>query len=404
MKTIYMDNNATTKVDAQVVDAMLPFFSETYGNPSSVHTFGGNVGRHIQEAREKVAALINATADEIVFTSCGTESDSTAIRAAIASYPERKHIVTSRVEHPAVKNLCEHLAKNGYRITFVPVDREGILDLDKLFTSLSDDTAIVSIMWANNETGVIFPIEEIAQVVKAKGIPFHTDAVQAVGKIPVDMRSIPVDLLSLSGHKIHAPKGVGALFIRKGTRFAPFLIGGHQEKGRRGGTENVASIMGLGKASELAAAHLAEAMPRLAQLRDRLETGLLKRIPNAMINGTTAHRLPNTTSISFEFVEGESILLMMDTLGICASSGSACTSGSLEPSHVLRAMGVPFTAAHGSIRFSLSSYNTQEEVDFIIENLPPIIANLRRMSPFWNQSQGGAQDTASFGDGTCVVR
>jgi cysteine desulfurase len=405
MKTIYMDNNATTRVDPQVVDAMLPFFSEAYGNPSSVHTFGGNVGRHVKEAREKVAALINATPDEIVFVSCGTESDSTAIRAAIASYPDRKHIVTTRVEHPAVKNLCEHLAKNGYRVTFVPVDREGNLDLDRLYASLSDDTAVVSIMWANNETGVLFPIEEIAQTVQGKGILLHTDAVQAVGKVPVDMRSSAVDLLSLSGHKIHAPKGVGALYVRKGTRFAPFLIGGHQEKGRRGGTENVASIIGLGKASELAAAHLSEEMPRLAKLRDSLETGLLNNIPSAMVNGTTLQRLPNTTSISFEYVEGESILLMMDTLGICASSGSACTSGSLEPSHVLRAMGVPFTAAHGSIRFSLSIYNTAEEVDYVIEKLPPIIANLRKMSPFWNQSAGNAQGAPGpFGNGSCVAR
>ena len=387
MKPIYMDNNATTKVDPQVVETMLPFFSEAYGNPSSVHTFGGNVGGSIKQARAQVASLINAEPEEIVFTSCGTESDSTAIRAAIASYPDRKHVITTRVEHPAVKNLGEHLSKNGYRVTFVPVDREGNLDLDYLYAHLSDDTAIVSIMWANNETGVVFPVEEITRVVKSKGIPFHTDAVQAVGKIPVDVKATPVDMLALSGHKIHAPKGVGALYIRKGTRYAPFMLGGHQEKGRRGGTENVASIVGLGKASELAAVQLEKEMARVAGLRDKLEKELLSRIPNAMVNGTTAHRLPNTTSISFEYVEGESILLMMDTLGICASSGSACTSGSLEPSHVLRAMGVPFTAAHGSIRFSLSTYNTEEEVDFIIENLPPLIANLRKMSPFWNQAQ-----------------
>jgi cysteine desulfurase len=386
MKTIYMDNNATTKVDPQVVEAMLPFFSEAYGNPSSVHTFGGNVGKSINQARAQVAALINAEPEEIVFTGCGTESDSTAIRAAIASYPDRKHIITTRVEHPAVKNLAEHLGKRGYRVTFVPVDRQGNLDLDYLYAHLSDDTAIVSIMWANNETGVVFPIEEITRVVRSKGIPFHTDAVQVVGKVPVDVKATPVDMLALSGHKLHAPKGVGALYIRKGTRYAPFMLGGHQEKGRRGGTENVASIVGMGKASELAAELPEKEMPRVAGLRDRLETELLARIPNAMVNGTTAHRLPNTTSISFEYVEGESILLMMDTLGICASSGSACTSGSLEPSHVLRAMGVPFTAAHGSIRFSLSTYNTDEEVDFVIENLPPLIANLRQMSPFWNQS------------------
>jgi len=386
MKTIYMDNNATTRVDPQVVEAMLPYFSEAYGNPSSVHAFGGNVGGSIKAARDQVANLINAAPEEIVFTSCGTESDSTAIRAAIASYPDRKHIVTTRVEHPAVKNLCEHLAKNGYRVTFVPVDRDGNLDLDYLFANLSDDTAIVSIMWANNETGVMFPIEEIVPAVQARGIMFHTDAVQAVGKVPVDVKKVTVDMLSLSGHKIHAPKGIGVLYVRKGTRYAPFMIGGHQEKGRRGGTENVASIVGLGKASELAAGQIQDQMPRVAKLRDRLEKELLASIPNAMVNGTTERRLPNTTSISFEYVEGESILLMMDTLGVCASSGSACTSGSLEPSHVLRAMGVPFTAAHGSIRFSLSAYNTADEVDYIVANLPPLIANLRKMSPFWNQS------------------
>ncbi len=383
MKTIYVDNNATTRVDPQVLDAMLPYFNDFYGNPSSMHSFGGEVAHKIDEARIKVASLINASPDEIVFTSCGTESNSTAIHATISSIPDKKHIITSRVEHPAVKNLCEYLSKKGYRVTFVPVDRKGMLDVDYLYNSLTDDTAIVSVMWANNETGMIFPIEEISQVVKQKGIVFHTDAVQAVGKVPVDVDKSKVDMLSLSGHKIHAPKGVGALFVRKGTRFSPFLIGGHQEGGRRGGTENVVSIIGLGKASELAKNHLEEVTNRVGQLRDKLESELLRRIPNVMINGDSENRLPNTTSISFEYVEGESILLMIDEFGICASSGSACTSGSLEPSHVLRAMGVPFTAAHGSIRFSLSIYNTEEEIDFIIEKLPPIIEHLRNLSPFW---------------------
>jgi cysteine desulfurase len=327
--------------------------------------------------------LINASLDEIVFTSCGTESDSTAIHAAISSVPDKKHIITSRVEHPAIKNLFEHLSKKGYRVTFVPVDRKGMLDLDYLYNSLTDDTAIVSIMWANNETGMIFPVEEISQVIKEKRIVFHTDAVQAVGKMPIDVGNSEIDMLSISGHKIYAPKGIGALYVRKGTRFSPFLIGGHQESGRRGGTENVVYIIGLGKASELAANHMSEMTNHVGKLRDKLENELLKRIPNAMINGDTENRLLNTTSISFEYVEGESILLMMNELGICASSGSACTSGSLEPSHVLRAMGVPFTAAHGSIRFSLGIYNTEEEIDFIIEKLPPIIENLRNMSPFW---------------------
>jgi cysteine desulfurase len=383
MKAIYVDNNATTRVDPQVLEVMLPYFNDFYGNPSSMHSFGGEVAHKIDEARIKVASLVNASPDEIVFTSCGTESNSTAIHATISSIPDKKHIITSRVEHPAVKNLCEYLSKKGYRITFVPVDRKGMLDVDYLYNSLTDDTAIVSVMWANNETGMIFPIEEISQVVKQKGIVFHTDAVQAIGKVPVDVDKSKVDMLSLSGHKVHAPKGVGALFVRKGTRFSPFLIGGHQEGGRRGGTENVVSIIGLGKASELAENHLEEVTTRVGQLRDKLESELLRRIPNSMINGDSENRLPNTTSISFEYVEGESILLMIDEFGICASSGSACTSGSLEPSHVLRAMGVPFTAAHGSIRFSLSIYNTEEEIDFIIEKLPPIIEHLRNLSPFW---------------------
>jgi cysteine desulfurase len=387
MNVIYVDNNATTSVDPAVLEAMLPYYTENYGNPSSMHAFGGNVATSVNQAREQVASIINASPEEIVFTSCGTESDSTAIWATISSIPDKKHIITSRVEHPAVKNLYEHLAKKGYKVTFVPVDRQGRLDLDFLYDHLTDDTALISIMWANNETGVVFPIEEIAQAANDKGIVFHTDAVQAVGKIPVDVQKARVDLLSLSGHKIHAPKGVAALYVRKGTRFTPFLIGGHQEKGRRGGTENVAAIVGLGKASMLAADILKTSMAEVGNLRDRLEQGLVGHVPNAMVNGDTSTRLPNTTNISFEYIEGESILLMMNELNICASSGSACTSGSLEPSHVLRAMGVPFTAAHGSIRFSLSHYNTKEEMDFIIENMPPIIDRLRQMSPFWNQGK-----------------
>jgi cysteine desulfurase len=387
MNVIYLDNNATTKVAPQVVDAMLPYLSEYYGNPSSMHSFGGDVAAKIKEARENVANLIGATADEIVFTSCGTESDSTAIRAAIESYPDRKHIVTSRVEHPAVKNLYETLSKKGYRVTFVPVDDQGRLDLDYLYKNLSNDTAVVSLMWANNETGVIFPIEEISQKIKDRGIVFHTDAVQAVGKIPIDINETGVDLLSLSGHKLHAPKGIGVLYIRKGTKFSPFMIGGHQERGRRGGTENVASIAALGKAAELAKKHLDEdGYEPIGRLRDKLETTLLTRISHSMVNGDCEHRLLNTTSIAFEYVEGEAILLMMNEHGICASSGSACTSGSLEPSHVLRAMGVPFTAAHGSIRFSLSRYTTEEEIDVVIEKTPAIIERLRGMSPFWKEA------------------
>lgn len=387
MSVIYVDNNATTQVAPEVMEEILPYFNEFYGNPSSMHSFGGQVGRKLIEARADVAALIGAAPEEIIFNGCGTESDSTAIWAAIRSYPDKKHILTSRVEHPAVKNLFEYLSKNGYRVTFVPVDRQGYLDLDYLYQNLSDDTAIVSIMWANNESGVIFPLEEISRAVKEHGVVFHTDAVQAVGKIPIDLKNIDVDMLSLSGHKFHGPKGIGALYVRKGTKFFPFLIGGHQESGRRGGTENVASIIGLGKACQLAAVHLKKDITRVKELRDKLENELLKRVPNAFINGDHKNRLPNTTSIAFEYVEGESILLMMDEFGICASSGSACTSGSLEPSHVLRAMGVPFTAAHGSIRFSLSVYNTEEEIDFIIEKLPPIIERLREMSPFWKEQK-----------------
>ncbi len=389
MKVIYLDNNATTMVAPEVLDAMLPYFSTYYGNPSSMHSFGGGVAGSIKTARENVARLIGAQPEEIVFTSCGTESDGTAIRAAIESYPDKKHIVTSRVEHPAVKNLYETLSKKGYRATFVPVDHSGRLDMDYLYDSLSDDTAIVSLMWGNNETGVIFPIEEISREVKSRGILFHTDAVQAVGKIPINIRETGVDMLSLSGHKFHSPKGIGALYIRKGTRFSPFMIGGHQEKGRRGGTENTASIIGLGKAAELAANHLKEnGYERISRLRDKLEQTLLDSVPSAMINGDPANRLPNTTSVAFEYVEGEAILLMMNEHGICASSGSACTSGSLEPSHVLRAMGVPFTAAHGSIRFSLSRYNTEDEIDLILDKLPPIIERLRELSPFWKQAMG----------------
>jgi cysteine desulfurase len=384
MRVTYLDNNATTQVDPLVLEAMLPYFSEYYGNPSSMHAFGGGVAAKIQHAREQVARLIGALPEEIIFTSCGTESDGTAIRAAIESYPGKRHIVTSRVEHPAVKNLVEALSKKGCRTTMVPVDREGRLDLDVLYDSLSEDTAVVSLMWANNETGVIFPVEEISRKVKERGIVFHTDAVQTAGKIPIDVSRTGVDMLSLSGHKIHAPKGIGVLYLRKGTRFSPFMIGGHQERGRRGGTENTAAIIGLGQAAELAQQHLDAGSYRcVGELRDRLECEILQRVPNTLVNGDRANRLPNTTSLAFEYVEGESILLMLNEYGICASSGSACTSGSLEPSHVLRAMGVPFTAAHGSIRFSLSRYTTAADIDLVLEKLPPIIARLREMSPFW---------------------
>jgi cysteine desulfurase len=383
VKTVYVDNNATTKVAPEAVEVMLPYFTELYGNPSSMHFFGGQVQKKVIEARERVADLLGADPSEIVFTSCGTESDNAAILGTLDSYPEKRHFLTTRVEHPAVNNLCSYLARKGYRVTELSVDREGKLDLDELRESLTDETALVSIMYANNETGVIFPIEEIGEIVRARGIPFHTDAVQAVGKIFLNMKRSTIDMLSISGHKLHAPKGIGVLYIRKGTKFSPFLIGGHQEKGRRGGTENVPYIIGLGKACELAKKNLDEENTRVRALRDYLEAKLLEKIPSTLVNGDRKNRLPNTVSVSFEYVEGESILLLLSDLGICASSGSACTSGSLEPSHVLRAMGVPFTAAHGSIRFSLSVYNTKEEMDYIIEHLPPIIQRLRDISPFW---------------------
>jgi cysteine desulfurase len=383
VKTIYVDNNATTKVAPEVLEVMLPYFSELYGNPSSMHFFGGQVEKKVNEAREKVADFLGAEPSEIVFTGCGTESDNAAILGTLDSYPEKRHLITTRVEHPAIGNVCTYLGRKGYRITELSVNREGRLDLDELKEFMKDETVLVSIMYANNETGVIFPIEEIGEILQTKGIPFHTDAVQAAGKIPLNMRKSTVDMLSISGHKLHAPKGIGVLYIRKGTKFSPFMIGGHQEKGRRGGTENVPYIIGLGKASELAKKHLDEENLRIRAIRDYLEKKILESIPNAMFNGDRVHRLPNTLNVSFEFVEGESILLLLSDLGICASSGSACTSGSLEPSHVLRAMGVPFTAAHGSIRFSLSIYNTKEEMDYIIEHLPPIIQRLRDISPFW---------------------
>ncbi|MGD0397696.1 MAG: cysteine desulfurase NifS [Syntrophobacteraceae bacterium] len=383
MKPVYLDNNATTQVAPEVLEVMLPYFDKLYGNPSSMHSFGGQVMQEIRKAREQLAALLGASTQEIIFTSCGTESDNAAIRSALASCPDKKHIVTSRVEHPAVRALCAHLATQGYRVTELPVDGEGRLDMQQYARALSPDTAIVSLMWANNETGVIFPIEQAAQMARERNILFHTDAVQAVGKIPINLADTPIDMLSLSGHKLHAPKGIGVLYVRKGTKFSPFLVGGHQERGRRGGTEATPSIIGMGVAAELAQKKMDIENSYVKALRDRLENTILNTVANTKVNGDRENRLPNTTNISFEFVEGEGILLMMDEFGICASSGSACTSGSLQPSHVLRAMGVPFTMAHGSIRFSLSVYNTDEEIDFVIEKLPPIIDTLRNMSPYW---------------------
>ena len=382
MNTIYLDNNATTKIAPEAFDEMIPYLTDLYGNPSSMHTFGGSLHNKIEEARERVAALIGAELDEIIFTSCGTESDNTALMSAVESYPQKRHIITTRVEHPAVFNFAKHLARKGFRVTFIPVDSFGRLDMDVFSKALDDDVVVVSVMYANNESGVIFPIEGIGEILKERKIIFHTDAVQAVGKLPIDVKKLPVDMLSLSGHKIHAPKGIGALYLRRGTRFYPYIIGGHQENGRRAGTENIASIIGLGKACELAAKNIKKEVAYLSALRDKLEKRLMELCPDVRVNGDRENRLPNTTNISFEYVEGEAILLRSNEYGICASSGSACTSGSLEPSRVLRAMGVPFTAIHGSIRFSLSRYNTEEEIDTVIEIMPKIIKQLRELSPF----------------------
>ena len=386
-KVIYLDNNATTAVAPEVREAMEPFLAELYGNPSSIHTFGGQVGKHLDRARQQVADLLNCHPTEIMFTSCGTESDNAAIRSALPVHPARKHIITTRVEHPAVLNLCRTLAKEppigmGCRVTELSVDNQGMMNLAEFGNALDDDTAVASIMWANNETGVIFPVETVSAMCKDRGILFHTDAVQAVGKVPIDLSKLPIDMLSLSGHKLHAPKGIGALYVRRGSRFHPFLVGGHQEHNRRGGTEAVPMIVALGAAAELAGKRMDEEQTRVRALRDRLEKGLLASCPDARLNGHPEHRLPNTTNISFEYIEGESILLMLDTYGICASSGSACTTGSLEPSHVLRALGVPYTAAHGSIRFSLSVYNDDADVEKVLEVLPPIVRRLREISPF----------------------
>jgi cysteine desulfurase len=382
MKTIYFDNNATTKVAEEVLQEMKPFFCQLYGNPSSMHTFGGQVGRRIRRAREQVAALLGCDPGEIIFTSGGTESDNAAIKGTLAALPNKRKVITTRVEHPAVLAVCRDLENHGYTVVEIGVDKEGRLDPAELEEQIDADTALVSIMYANNETGVVFPIDKIAKIVADKEVVFHTDAVQAVGKIPLNLAKSNIDLLSLSGHKLHGPKSVGVLYVRKGTRIAPFMLGGHQEGGRRAGTENVPGIVGLGKACELAAENIEQENKKVKHLRDKLENAILENCPDSRLNGDKKNRLPNTSNISFEYIEGEAILLMLDKYGICASSGSACTSGSLEPSHVLRAMGVPFTAAHGSIRFSLSRYNTEEEVDYTIEIMPQIVNQLRELSPF----------------------
>ena len=404
MKTVYFDNNATTRVAPEVREAMLPFFGELYGNPSSMHAFGGEIAKFVDRAREEVAQFLNADPDEIIFTSCATESDNSAIRGTADYFGKDLKVITTAVEHPAVLQPCRRLKALGHEVVELPVDSTGQLDLAQLEAELAKDNKrtttssqpsqrpiLVSVMWANNETGVLFPIEKVAELCKAHGAILHTDAVQVAGKIPVDVKKVPVDMLSMSGHKFHAPKGVGIFYVRKGTRLKPFMLGGHQERTRRAGTENVPYIVGLAKACELARLGMADEAVKLTALRDKLEAGILASCPNVRVNGDRAHRLPNTLNVSFEYIEGEAIAYHLSDLGICISTGSACASGSLDPSHVIRAMGVPFTAVHGSVRFSLSRYNTMEEVDYVLEKLPPVIKNLRELSPF-----GPDKDVSTF--------
>lgn len=378
---VYFDNNATTRVLPEVAAAMQPYLTELYGNPSSIHRFGAQVAEKINEARMRVASLIGAADPiEIIFTSCGTEGDNAAIRGMLEARPDKRHIVTTQVEHPAVLGLCQHLEKRGYRITWLRVNQQGMLDLEELRNALADDTALVSVMLANNETGVIFPIDKIGEIVKARGIPFHVDAVQAAGKIPLQAKARPVDLLTISGHKFHAPKGIGALYVRRGVTFPPFIVGGHQEKNRRAGTENVPGIVGMGVAAEVAQRNLAQEAEGIRALRDQLEQGLLQSCPDCRVNGGGSERLPNTSNISFRYLEGESILVLLDQFGICASTGSACTAGSSEPSHVLRAMGIAPDWLQGAVRFSLSHFSTAEEVRYVNEKVPLIVQRLQGLS------------------------
>ena len=378
---LYFDNNATTALDPLVVEAMMPFLTEFYGNPSSVYSFGSRVNRAIETAREQVASLLGCDAKEIVFTGSGSEGNNTALASALAADRDRRHVVTTSVEHSATKNYCEALARRGYEITWLPVDTAGRLDPGEAAAAIREDTAVVSVMWANNETGVLFPVETIAAAARAKGAYFHTDAVQAVGKVPVQLAGSAIHFLSLAGHKLHAPKGVGALYVQRRTRFTPFVIGGSQENGRRGGTENVASIVALGKAAELAAAHLQEELTTVRALRDRFEQGVLAQIPGAEVNGDPGERLPNTSSLHFPGVEGEALLVLLDKAGLCASAGSACTAGSLHPSHVLTAMGFSTEHARSSLRFSFSRFNTAAEVDRGLALLTGAVERLRTMAP-----------------------
>ena len=387
MQTVYFDNNATTRTADEVRESMLPFFGELYGNPSSMHAFGGGVSKHLSDARERVAEFLNCSPEEIIFTSCATEADNTAIRGAAEWFGKDMKVITTAVEHPAVLQPARRLKAQGFTEVELPVNEVGQIDLDQLRAELKGTkNALVSVMWANNETGTIFPIREVAEIAKEYGAVMHTDAVQIAGKERIDVQKVPVDTLAISGHKFHAPKGVGVLYVRKGTKIKPFMIGGHQENGRRAGTENVPYIVGLAKACEIATANLETEAKTVGAMRDRLEAGILASCPNVRVNGDRAHRLPNTLNVSFEYIEGEAIAYRLSDLGICISTGSACASGSLDPSHVIRAMGVPFIAVHGSVRFSLSRYNTMDEVDYVLDKLPPVIKTLRELSPFGPES------------------
>ena len=392
-KTVYFDNNATTRVAPEVRDVMLPFLDGLYGNPSSMHAFGGRVAKYVDRAREEVARFVNCSPEEIIFTSCATESDNAAIRGTADWFGKDLKVITTAVEHPAVLQPVRRLKAQGHETVELPVNGVGQIDLDQLRAELASAKGpkLVSAMWANNETGTLFPIAKIAEICSEYGAVLHTDAVQAAGKAKIDVQAVPVDMLSISGHKFHAPKGIGFMYVRKGTKIKPFMLGGHQESGRRAGTENVPYIVGLAKACELARLGMADEERKLTALRDRLEAGILAKCPDVRVNGDKENRLPNTLNVSFEYIEGEAIAYHLSDLGICISTGSACASGSLDPSHVIRAMGVPFTAVHGSVRFSLSRYSTDEEVDYVLEKLPPVIANLRELSPF-----GPGKDVSTF--------
>lgn len=384
MRRIYLDHNATTPVNPEVVKAMLPYYEDVFGNPSSIHQFGQQARKAIEEAREKLADFIGANIEEIVFTSGGTEANNLAIKGvAYANCKKGKHIITSSIEHHAVLNPCKYLEKQGFKVTYLPVDKYGIISPDSVKKAITNETILITIMHANNEVGTIEPISEIGKIAREEGIYFHTDAVQSIGKIPVNVDSLNVDLLSLSGHKIYGPKGIGALYIRKGTRIEPLIHGGHHERNRRGGTENLPAIVGLGKAIEIAKSSMKEEEIRLTHLRNTLESGILKNIDNVYLNGHPTQRLPNTLNMSFEYVEGESIILNLDLKGIAASTGSACTSGSKEPSHVLKAMGVEGALAQGSVRFSLGKDNTLEDIEYLLEVLPEIVNRLKKMSPLY---------------------